>query len=265
VDRSIDAPSDFIQTNIVGTFTLLEVAAEYWRSLGPEAQARFRFHHVSTDEVFGSLGRDGRFSETTPYAPTSPYSASKAAADHLARAWRHTFGLPVVLSNCSNNYGPFQFPEKLIPLIIIRALEGKPLPVYGDGLQVRDWLHVEDHVDGLLAVLERGRLGESYNIGGYGERPNIEVVRRLCAILDQLVPSPEGPRERLITYVTDRPGHDVRYAIDPAKITGELGWRPAHSFETGLEDTVRWYLNNESWWRSILEQRYDGGRLGAKA
>ncbi|RAU23597.1 dTDP-glucose 4,6-dehydratase [Paramagnetospirillum kuznetsovii] len=265
VDRSIDAPSDFIQTNIVGTFTLLEVAAQYWRGLTSEVQAKFRFHHVSTDEVFGSLGADGRFSETTPYAPTSPYSASKAAADHLARAWRHTFGLPVVLSNCSNNYGPFQFPEKLIPLIIIRALEGKPLPVYGDGMQIRDWLHVEDHVDGLLAVLLRGQLGESYNIGGYGERPNIEVVRTLCTILDDLVPSPDGPRQRLITHVADRPGHDVRYAIDPAKITGELGWKPAHGFETGLKDTVRWYLDNEPWWRAILEQRYDGGRLGAKA
>ncbi|TAN62902.1 MAG: dTDP-glucose 4,6-dehydratase [Magnetospirillum sp.] len=262
VDRSIDAPSDFIQTNIVGTFTLLEVAAAYWRGLPPDRQAAFRFHHVSTDEVFGSLGAEGRFSETTPYAPTSPYSASKASADHLARAWRHTFGLPVVLSNCSNNFGPYQFPEKLIPLIIIRALEGKPLPVYGDGSQIRDWLHVEDHVDGLLAVLARGRPGESYNIGGYGERRNIEVVRGLCAILDELAPTAGGRHERLITFVADRPGHDVRYAIDPAKITGELGWRPSHGFEAGLRDTVRWYLDNESWWRAILNQRYDGGRLG---
>ena len=264
VDRSIDAPADFIQTNIVGVFTLLEVACAYWRTLAPEDQTAFRFHHVSTDEVFGSLGAEHRFSETSRYDPNSPYAASKAASDHLARAWLRTYGLPVVLSNCSNNYGPFQFPEKLIPLVTIRALEEQPLPVYGDGRQVRDWLHVDDHVSGLLAVLERGQVGESYNIGGFGERQNIDVVRSICSILDRLRPSAAGPRERLIAFVADRPGHDRRYAIDPAKAVAELGWRPQYDdFEDGLAATIAWYLDFEPWWRTILSQRYDCSRLGA--
>jgi len=263
VDRSIDAPADFIQTNVVGTFTLLEATAGYLRDRPAEARETFRFHHISTDEVFGSLGEEGRFSETSRYQPNSPYAASKAAADHLVRAWGHTFGLPVVLSNCSNNYGPFQFPEKLIPLVTIRALEGRPLPVYGDGGQVRDWLHVDDHADGLLLVLEKGRLGESYNIGGHGERTNLAVVTAICRMLDRARPDPAGPRERLITFVADRPGHDRRYAIDPGRIEAELGWRPRHDFDGGLAETIGWYLENENWWRAILAQRYDGERLGA--
>ena len=263
VDRSIDGPAAFIQTNVVGTFTLLEAAARMHQSLDAAAQARFRFHHVSTDEVFGSLGEAGAFSETSPYQPNSPYSASKAAADHLARAWHHTYGLPVVVSNCSNNYGPYQFPEKLIPLMIARALAGQALPVYGDGGNVRDWLYVDDHVEGLIAVLRKGRVGESYNIGGGAELKNIDLVKTLCAILDRLLPdSTYRPHEKLISFVPDRPGHDRRYAIDPAKAVAELGWRPAETMATGLEKTVRWYLANRSWWKGILDRTYDTGRLG---
>lgn len=263
VDRSIDSAAAFIQTNVVGTFTLLDAAARYSARLDAASQRAFRFLHVSTDEVFGSLGAQGRFTEESRYAPTSPYAASKAAADHLARAWHETYGLPVIVSNCSNNFGPFQFPEKLIPLMIIRALEGRPLPVYGDGQQRRDWIHVEDHVEGLLLVLRQGRVGQSYGIGGYGERTNIEVVQALCAELDKQRPSPRGPYSRLITHVEDRPGHDRRYAIDPSKITNELGWQPRHGLDRGLAQTVGWYLDNESWWRAILDRTYDGSRLGA--
>ncbi|WP_420104090.1 dTDP-glucose 4,6-dehydratase [Bosea sp. (in: a-proteobacteria)] len=263
VDRSIDGPGDFIQTNIVGTFALLQEALRHWRSLEGEAKARFRFHHISTDEVFGSLGEDGFFREDTAYQPNSPYSASKAASDHLVRAWHHTYGLPVVMTNCSNNYGPYHFPEKLIPLMIINALEGKPLPVYGNGLNVRDWLYVDDHADALLTVAERGALGESYNIGGHNEKTNIDVVKGICAILDELRPDPAGPHERLIAYVTDRPGHDARYAIDAGKIGRELGWTPKETFETGLRRTVEWYLANEQWWGDIRSGVYRGERLGA--
>lgn len=263
VDRSIDGPAAFIQTNVVGTFTLLEAAARLHQSLDAAAQARFRFHHVSTDEVFGSLGEAGAFSETSPYQPNSPYSASKAAADHLARAWHHTYGLPVVVSNCSNNYGPYQFPEKLIPLMIARALAGQSLPVYGDGGNVRDWLYVDDHVEGLIAVLRKGRVGESYNIGGGAELKNIDLVKTLCAILDRLLPdSNHRPHEKLVAFVPDRPGHDRRYAIDPAKAAAELGWRPAETAASGLEKTVRWYLANRSWWQNVLDRNYDTGRLG---
>jgi dTDP-glucose 4,6-dehydratase len=262
VDRSIDAPADFIRTNIVGSFTLLEVAAAYWRDLAPERRESFRFVHVSTDEVFGSLGPTGRFTEDSRYDPSSPYAASKAASDHLARAWHRTFGLPVVVTNCSNNFGPYQFPEKLIPLMIVRAVEGRSLPVYGDGGQVRDWLHVEDHVDGLLAVLGGGRIGETYAIGGYGERTNLAVVEALCDLVDEMAPPAAAPRRGLISFVPDRPGHDRRYAIDPARISGELGWQPRRGFESGLRDTVRWYLDHRDWWQAILAERYDGGRLG---
>ena len=263
VDRSIDGPGDFIQTNIVGTFALLQEALRHWRSLEGEAKERFRFHHISTDEVFGSLGEDGFFREDTAYQPNSPYSASKAASDHLVRAWHHTYGLPVVMTNCSNNYGPYHFPEKLIPLMIINALEGKPLPVYGNGLNVRDWLYVDDHADALLTVAQRGALGESYNIGGHNEKTNIDVVKGICAILDELRPDPAGPHERLISYVTDRPGHDARYAIDAGKIGRELGWTPKETFETGLRRTVEWYLANEQWWGDIRSGVYRGERLGA--
>jgi len=263
VDRSIDGPGDFIQTNIVGTFALLQEALRHWRGLEGEAKARFRFHHISTDEVFGSLGADGFFREDTAYQPNSPYSASKAASDHLVRAWHHTYGLPVVMTNCSNNYGPYHFPEKLIPLMIINALEGKPLPVYGNGLNVRDWLYVDDHADALLTVAERGLLGESYNIGGHNEKANIEVVKGICAILDEIRPDPKGPHERLISYVTDRPGHDARYAIDAGKIGRELGWAPKETFETGLRRTVEWYLANAAWWGDIRSGVYRGERLGA--
>jgi len=260
VDRSIDGPAPFIETNIRGTYVLLEVARRYWRELEPAAAKRFRFHHVSTDEVYGSLGPTGRFLEESPYQPNSPYSASKAAADHLARAWHHTYGLPVVISNCSNNYGPCQFPEKLIPLVIINALEGKKLPVYGKGENRRDWLYVEDHARALDLVLREGRVGEKYNVGGDAERPNIEVVRGVCAVLDRLKP---GRRHAdLIEFVTDRPGHDFRYAIDAGKIARELGWRPRESFETGLEKTVRWYLDNRAWWERIRSGVYRGERLG---
>ncbi len=263
VDRSIDGPGEFIQTNVVGTFALLQAALNHFRALTEQDRKVFRFHHISTDEVFGSLGADGLFREDTPYSPNSPYSASKAASDHLVRAWHHTYGLPVVMTNCSNNYGPYHFPEKLIPLTIINALEGKPLPVYGNGENVRDWLHVEDHAEALLLVAERGRLGESYNVGGNSERSNIAVVRMICCILDELVPDAAiGPRDKLITFVSDRPGHDVRYAIDAGKIARELGWKPRHSFEQGLRETVRWYLDNKTWWERVRSGVYRGERLG---
>ena len=263
VDRSIDGPGEFIQTNVVGTFSLLQAALNHFRALADQRRKSFRFHHVSTDEVFGSLGADGLFREDTPYRPNSPYAASKAASDHLVHAWHHTYGLPVVMTNCSNNYGPYHFPEKLIPLTIINALEGKPLPVYGNGENVRDWLHVEDHAEALLLVAERGRLGESYNVGGNSERSNIAVVRMICSILDEFVPdSSIGPREKLISFVTDRPGHDARYAIDAGKIARELGWKPRHSFEQGLRETVRWYLDNKSWWERVRSGVYRGERLG---
>jgi dTDP-glucose 4,6-dehydratase len=262
VDRSIDGPGEFIQTNIVGTFALLQEALRHWRALDGGAQAGFRFHHVSTDEVYGSLGPEGLFTEASPYAPSSPYAASKAASDHLVRAWRATYGLPTLVSNCSNNYGPYHFPEKLIPHIIIRSLAEQSLPVYGDGGNVRDWLHVEDHARALTLVLERGTVGETYNIGARNERSNIQVVRAICALLDEIVPSRAGPHERLITFVADRPGHDRRYAIDPAKIERELGWKAAETFETGLRNTVRWYVDNRSWWQSILDRGYRAERVG---
>ena len=265
VDRSIDGPDAFIQTNIVGTFRLLQEALRHFRGLSMERRGSFRFHHVSTDEVYGSLGDDGYFFEDNPYAPTSPYSASKASSDHLVRAWGHTYGLPVVVTNCSNNYGPYHFPEKLIPLMILNALEGKPLPVYGDGMNVRDWLYVDDHAEALLAVATRGAVGETYNIGGHNEWANIAVVKKVCAILDELRPDPAGPRERLITYVKDRPGHDLRYAIDASKIERELGWRPKETFETGLRRTVEWYLANPAWWGDIRSGSYRGQRLGVGA
>lgn len=260
VDRSITGAADFIQTNIVGTFVLLEAARAYWNELDPQARASFRFLHVSTDEVYGSLGADGLFTETTPYDPSSPYSASKAASDHLAKAWHRTYGLPVVVSNCSNNYGPYHFPEKLIPLTILNALEGKPLPVYGQGENIRDWLFVDDHARALDMIAAQGRVGETYNVGGRNERRNIDVVRRICAVLDGLVPGPAS-RENLIAFVTDRPGHDARYAIDATKLETELGWRAQETFDTGIEKTVRWYLDNAWWWRP-LRDRYDGQRLG---
>ncbi|WP_370311667.1 dTDP-glucose 4,6-dehydratase [Sagittula sp.] len=262
VDRSIDGPGDFIETNITGTFNMLEAARKFWLSAGrPEG---FRFHHISTDEVFGSLPDDAsvKFTETTPYDPRSPYSASKAASDHLVRAWHETYGLPVVLTNCSNNYGPYHFPEKLIPVIILYALAGKPLPIYGDGSNIRDWLYVEDHADALLLVLERGALGESYNIGGENERTNLELVKTLCAILDELRPRKTGSYSEQITFVTDRPGHDARYAIDPSRIRTELGWRPSVTVEEGLRRTVAWYLENEDWWRALLNRDGVGTRLG---
>jgi len=259
VDRSIDGPGDFISTNITGTYVLLEAARRYWETAGRPTQ--FRFHHVSTDEVFGSLGKEGMFREDTPYDPRSPYSASKAASDHLVRAWFHTYGLPTVLSNCSNNYGPYHFPEKLIPVVILNALAGKPIPVYGQGENIRDWLYVEDHADALLTVLEKGSLGESYNIGGENERRNIDLVRTICGLLDDLRPK-EIPHADLITFVTDRPGHDARYAIDPARLRTELGWRPSVTVEEGLAKTVAWYLDNEDWWRPLLERQGVGERLG---
>ena len=263
VDRSIDGPAAFVETNVVGTFVLLQQALGYWRAL-PKAKAEgFRFHHVSTDEVFGSLGAHGQFSEESPYRPNSPYSASKAASDHLVRAWHHTYGLPVLISNCSNNYGPCHFPEKLIPLIILNALEGKPLPVYGKGENVRDWLYVEDHARALLVIAERGRVGESYNVGANCERANIAVVRAICALMDELAPDAIGPRERLITFVADRPGHDLRYAMDARKLREELGWAPQETFESGLRKTVEWYLTNRPWWERIRTQVYRGERLGA--
>jgi dTDP-glucose 4,6-dehydratase len=260
VDRSITGAADFIQTNVVGTFTLLEAARGYWSTLDPAAREAFRFLHVSTDEVYGSLGDEGLFTEITPYDPSSPYSASKAASDHLAKAWERTYGLPVIVSNCSNNYGPYHFPEKLIPLTILNALAGRPLPVYGKGENVRDWLYVDDHARALDLIAERGRPGETYNVGGRNERRNIDVVRRICAVLDTLVPA-DAPRESLIEFVTDRPGHDARYAIDATKLETELGWRARENFDSGIEKTVRWYLDNAWWWRP-LRDRYDGERLG---
>jgi dTDP-glucose 4,6-dehydratase len=257
VDRSIHGPGAFVRTNIEGTFVLLEAAREYWSALSGSERAAFRFHHVSTDEVYGSLQpSDPAFTEQHPYQPNSPYAASKAASDHLVRAWHHTYGLPVVTTNCSNNYGPFQFPEKLIPLMIVNTLAGKPLPVYGDGLQVRDWLYVGDHCSALRTVLERGRVGEVYNIGGWNEQPNIEIVRSICRLLDELRPDPAGSYSRLITYVKDRPGHDRRYAIDARKIERELGWRPAETFESGLRKTVQWYLDNPDWIAGVQSGAY---------
>jgi dTDP-glucose 4,6-dehydratase len=260
VDRSITGASDFIQTNVIGTFTLLEAARDYWSSLDSEAKDGFRFLHVSTDEVYGSLGDEGLFTEGTPYDPSSPYSASKASSDHLATAWQRTYGLPVVVSNCSNNYGPYHFPEKLIPLTILNALAGERLPVYGKGENIRDWLYVEDHARALDLIIERGRVGETYNVGGRNERRNIDVVRRICTVIDKLAPS-NRPREELIEFVTDRPGHDARYAIDATKLETELGWRAQEDFDTGIEKTVQWYLDNDWWWRP-LRQRYAGERLG---
>ncbi|WP_299566977.1 dTDP-glucose 4,6-dehydratase [uncultured Sulfitobacter sp.] len=259
VDRSIDGPGAFIETNITGTYTLLQAARAYWEGRGkPDT---FRFHHISTDEVFGSLGDTGQFTEDTPYDPRSPYSASKAASDHLVRAWHETYGLPIVLTNCSNNYGPYHFPEKLVPVVILNALAGKPLPIYGTGANVRDWLYVEDHADALLKVLAEGTVGRSYNIGGENERTNLELVQTLCSILDDLRPGP-APYSDLITYVTDRPGHDARYAIDPTRIRTELGWRPSVTVEEGLRRTVQWYLDNEDWWRALQNREGVGTRLG---
>ena len=259
VDRSIDGPGAFIETNITGTYTLLEAARCYWRDSSKSDS--FRFHHISTDEVFGSLGKTGYFTEETSYAPNSPYAASKAASDHLVRAWHETYGLPVVLSNCSNNYGPYHFPEKLIPVIIINALAGKPLPIYGNGENVRDWLYVEDHADALLTVLTKGKIGRSYNIGGENEATNIDIVREICAILDRLRPAAR-PYFELVNFVADRPGHDLRYAIDPTRIRTELGWRPAITLTQGLEKTVRWYLDNEDWWKASHNRSGVGNRLG---
>ena len=263
VDRSIDGPADFIETNVNGTFNMIEAARNYWTAQGKPKG--FRFHHISTDEVFGSLGPTGMFTEDTPYDPRSPYSASKASSDHLVRAWHETYGLPVVLTNCSNNYGPYHFPEKLIPVVILNALARKPLPIYGDGGNIRDWLYVEDHADALLLVLEKGALGRSYNIGGENERANLELVKTLCAILDRLHPSDVGSYANLISFVTDRPGHDARYAIDPSRIRDELGWRPSVTVEEGLERTVLWYLENENWWKPLLERSGVGQRLGTKS
>ena len=263
VDRSIDGPADFIKTNVEGTCVLLEAALAHWRSLPAKRAARFRFHHVSTDEVFGSLGVAGRFTETTPYRPSSPYSASKAAADHLVRAWRETFGLPTLISNCSNNYGPCHFPEKLIPLAILKALHGEPIPIYGAGDNIRDWLYVEDHARALFTILNEAPAGESYNIGGDAERTNLDVVQSICRLLDEMLPeSPYWPHQRLITFVADRPGHDRRYAMDSAKIRRELGWEPGENFDTGLRKTVSWFLANRWWWEPIWTRRYRGERLG---
>lgn len=266
VDRSIDGPAAFVQTNVVGTLALLEAARDYWKALDGAAKEAFRFLHVSTDEVYGSLGDSGRFTETTPYAPNSPYSASKAASDHLVRAFHHTYGLPVLTTNCSNNYGPYQFPEKLIPLVIARALAGDPLPVYGDGRNVRDWLYVGDHCAAIRAVLAKGRVGETYNVGGDAERQNIEVVRAICALLDQRRPRADGkPRESQVTYVADRPGHDRRYAIDASKLQRELGWTPAVTFEQGIAHTVDWYLDHQDWVRRVLDGSYRLERIGTPA
>ncbi len=263
VDRSIDGPGEFIQTNIFGTYTLLHEGRKYYNTLDEEKKKRFRFHHISTDEVYGDLeGTDDLFTETTPYAPSSPYSASKASSDHLVRAWQRTYGFPTLVTNCSNNYGPYHFPEKLIPLVILNALEGKPLPIYGKGDQIRDWLYVEDHARALVLVATKGLIGETYNIGGHNEKQNIEVVKTICKILDRKVPK-ETPYEELITFVKDRPGHDVRYAIDASKIQRELGWTPEETFESGLEKTVQWYLDNEAWWRAVQDGSYQRERLGA--
>lgn len=263
VDRSIEGPADFIRTNVVGTFTLLDTATTYWRGLAGEEKERFRFHHISTDEVFGSLGDDGQFHEATAYDPRSPYSASKASSDHLVRAWFHTHGLPVVLTNCSNNYGPYHFPEKLIPLVILKAIAGQPLPVYGDGGNIRDWLYVEDHARALRLVVDGGTVGETYCVGGNSERTNLQVVKAICAELDAQRPRTDGrPYAEQITFVADRPGHDFRYAIDAGKLKRELGWEPSENFESGIANTVRWYLDNERWWRAIQEGSYQGERLG---
>ncbi|MBN6064018.1 dTDP-glucose 4,6-dehydratase [Aggregatibacter actinomycetemcomitans] len=268
VDRSIDGPAAFIETNIMGTYILLEAARAYWNSLNDEKKAVFRFHHISTDEVYGDLdGTNNLFTETTPYSPSSPYSASKASSDHLVRAWLRTYSLPTIVTNCSNNYGPFHFPEKLIPLIILNALDGKPLPVYGNGQQIRDWLFVEDHARALYKVVTEGKIGETYNIGGHNEKANIDVVRTICALLEELVPNkPAGVTkyEDLITYVKDRPGHDVRYAIDATKISRELGWKPQETFESGIRKTVEWYLNNRKWWSRVLDGSYNRERLGSQ-
>lgn len=269
VDRSIDGPSEFIRTNVVGTATLLEVIAAYWRGLSESNAVKrsFRFLHISTDEVYGSLGREGLFTESTPYDPRSPYSASKASSDHVVMAWHHTYGLPVLMTNCSNNYGPFHFPEKLIPLVILNALEGKALPIYGKGDNIRDWLYVEDHAKALVAVLSRGTVGEKYNVGGNNERTNLQVVETICAVLDQLQPERRSALslasfKDLITFVADRPGHDKRYAIDASKLMTQLGWRPVETFETGIVKTVQWYLDNGWWWQPIREKKYAGQRLG---
>lgn len=266
VDRSIDGPAAFIETNVVGTYTMLEAARHYWQPLDAEKKRSFRFHHISTDEVYGDLhGTDDLFTETTPYAPSSPYSASKASSDHLVRAWLRTYGLPTLVTNCSNNYGPYHFPEKLIPLVILNAVAGKPLPVYGNGAQVRDWLYVEDHARALYQVVTEGVVGETYNIGGHNERKNIEVVHTICDLLEELAPNkPQGVEKYrdLITYVKDRPGHDMRYAIDAGKIDRELGWHPQETFESGIRKTVSWYLNNETWWRRVQDGSYAGERLG---
>lgn len=266
VDRSIDGPAAFIETNIVGTYTILEATRAYWNQLDVTRKAAFRFHHISTDEVYGDLeGTDDLFTETTSYEPSSPYSASKASSDHLVRAWLRTYGLPTIVTNCSNNYGPYHFPEKLIPLIILNALDGKALPVYGNGMQIRDWLYVEDHASALYIVVTQGEIGETYNIGGHNEKANIEVVKTICSLLEELVPNkPQGVTEyqSLITYVTDRPGHDVRYAIDASKIARELGWKPAETFESGIRKTVEWYLANQKWWSRVLDGSYNRERLG---
>lgn len=263
VDRSIDGPWPFVETNVVGTFNLLQAALDHWQGLDPARRNDFRFLHVSTDEVFGSLGPEGAFHEESPYRPNSPYSASKAGADHLARAWHHTYGLPTLITSCSNNYGPYHFPEKLIPLCILNALEGKPLPVYGSGANVRDWLYVDDHARALHATLMHGVPGRCYTIGGRGERRNIEVVREICVLLDEMAPNPTiGPREKLITFVPDRPGHDLRYAIDPSCAERDLGWRAEETFQTGLRKTVRWFLDNRAWWERVRNGAYRGERLG---
>lgn len=268
VDRSIDGPAAFIETNIVGTYVLLEATRQYWNSLDDSRKSAFRFHHISTDEVYGDLeGTDDFFTEITPYSPSSPYSASKASSDHLVRAWLRTYGLPTLVTNCSNNYGPYHFPEKLIPLTILNALDGKALPIYGNGMQIRDWLFVEDHARALYKVMKEGEIGQTYNIGGHNEKANIEVVRTICSLMEELVPNkPAGVAhyEDLITYVTDRPGHDVRYAIDPSKIYRDLGWAPQETFESGIRKTVEWYLNNSEWWSRVLDGSYSRDRLGIK-
>jgi len=266
VDRSIDTPADFINTNIVGTYALLEAALSYWSRLDREHAQKFRFHHISTDEVYGALTNEGRFCEDTRYDPRSPYSASKAASDHLVRAWGHTYGLPILITNCSNNYGPYQFPEKLIPLVTIRGLAGESLPVYGQGLNVRDWLFVDDHATALALVLERGRAGETYNIGGDSERRNIDVVNSICDVMDKLTPRPNGrPYRELITFVPDRPGHDFRYAIDFSKLKAELGWQPGNTFESGLLTTVKWYIDNRAWWQPLVSKHDAASRRGFSA
>ena len=263
VDRSIDGPADFVQTNVVGTYILLEAARKYWKSLSADDAGKFRFHHISTDEVYGTLGETGLFTETTPYQPNSPYSATKAGSDHLVRAWHHTYGLPVLMTNCSNNYGPYQFPEKLIPVVINNALAGKPLPIYGKGENIRDWLYVDDHARALRLVLAEGKLCESYNVGGFNEHTNLEVVQLICQILDELLPdSPHRPHKNLIEFVMDRPGHDARYAIDASKIERELGWKPQETFATGLRKTVQWYLDNRQWCENVMDGSYQQQRLG---